>query len=266
MLSAWEQSGFLSPLIVNRKDGSTLVQVPAGEFEMGDGQGNDCPAHRVYLAAYWIGVYAVTNRQYEKFVKETGHRAPDQADWGEPIWKGKSYPKEYAEHPVVCVSWEDAAAYCKWAGGRLPTEAEWEKAARGPKGHIYPWGKEWDAGRCRNSTNKGWGTTCEVYGYAEGASGYGAYNLSGNVWEWCGDWYDANYYKQSPRENPPGPGTGSRRVNRGGSWGSGDAHYFRGANRGYGDPAERRAHVGFRLALAPVQQPGKQGAKSGGRP
>jgi len=132
----------VSPIIINSKDSSILIEIPAGKFEMGDGKGSDCPKHTVYLDRYYIGVYAVTNRQYKQFVDETGHRPPDGTDYGTPIWKGKSYPESYTDHPVVCVSWEDAAAYCRWAGGTLPTEAQWEKTAHGPKGFTYPWGND----------------------------------------------------------------------------------------------------------------------------
>ncbi len=246
----------VSPIIINTKDSSILIEIPAAEFEMGDGKNSDCPQHTVYLDRYYIGVYTVTNRQYKQFVDETGHRPPDVADWGTPIWKGKSYPESYTDHPVVCVSWEDAATYCRWAGGTLPTEAQWEKAARGPKGFIYPWGNDWDQNLCRNDKNKGSQTTCTVYEYPKGASGYGCYNLSGNVWEWCLDWYDSDYYKNSPSKNPTGPDKGSYRVFRGGGWRGVGAEYFRAASRGYGDPSDRRDRRGFRLLLAPGQQAG----------
>ena len=112
------------PVVVNRRDGSVLVRVPAGAFEMGEGQGGGSePKHRVELGEYWIGVYAVTNRQYGAFVKATGHRVPDKADYGEAVWRGGTCPAEKMDHPVVCVGWDDARAYCRWAGGDLPTEA-----------------------------------------------------------------------------------------------------------------------------------------------
>ena len=246
----------VSPIIINTKDSSILIEIPAAEFERGDGKNSDCPQHTVYLDRYYIGVYTVTNRQYKQFVDETGHRPPDVADWGTPIWKGKSYPESYTDHPVVCVSWEDAATYCRWAGGTLPTEAQWEKAARGPKGFTYPWGNDWDQNLCRNSNNKGSQTTCTIYEYPKGASGYGCYNLSGNVWEWCSDWYGSDYYKNSPPKNPTGPDTGSYRVGRGGGWGSVGAEYFRAARRYRNDPSYRNDYGGFRLLLAPGQQAG----------
>ena len=242
------------PFIVNDKDGSLLVWIPAGEFRMGDGKGNNEPQHTVYLDGYYLGVNCITNRQYKKFVDETGHRPPDKAEWGAPIWQGESYPDEYAEHPVVCVSWEDAVAYCTWSCLQLPTEAQWEKGSRGPGGLIYPWGNEWDDTRCRNAMNKGNGTTCPVFEYPTGVSGYGTYNQSGNVWEWCRDWYDTYYYVNSPRENPPGPTTGSNRVLRGGCWNYDYADYFRAADRYSYDPSYRIGDLGFRACLPPGQQ------------
>ena len=235
-------------LVRDAQEGSVLVLVPAGEFEMGDGQDGNCPKHRVYLDAYYIGVYAVTNRQYAEFVRQTGHRQPDKADYGKAVWANGSYPKEKAEHPVVCVSCDDAAAYCKWAGGSLPTEAQWEKASRGFEALIYPWGQDWDESKCRNSKNRGSEGTAPVYGYPEGVSGYGTYQQSGNVWEWCADTYDGGYYKQSDSgHNPAGPASGSRRVYRGGCWGDDDASLFRGAFRDGCDPGYRGDDLGFRL-------------------
>jgi formylglycine-generating enzyme len=238
-------------ITVNVWDGSLLAYVPAGMSEMGDGQDADCPKHRVELSAYWIGIYAVTNAQYLKFVRATGHRAPDKADYGEAVWKNGRFSAEKADHPVVCVSWDDAVAYARWAGCRLPTEAEWEKAARGRAGLLYPWGNDWDEAKCRHAKNW-WGseTTCAVYGYSSGVSGYGTYNQSGNVWEWCSDWYGGDYYQASPAGNPRGPETGSLRVSRGGCWGNDDPGRFRAANRRRVVPDLRSGYLGFLLARA----------------
>ena len=148
---------------------------------------------------------------------------------------------------MVCVSWGDAIAYAKWAGCALPTEAQWEKAARGPAGLIYPWGNDWDEGQCRNDANKGNETTSPVFGYPGGVSGYGTYNQSGNVWEWCADWYDGGYYGQSPGRDPRGPEGGADRVNRGGGWWNGFPGLFRGAHRDWHDPGYRYVNLGFRL-------------------
>ena len=235
-------------LAVNRKDGSVLAYVPGGEFEMGDGKDSNCPKHRVEVDGYWIGLSCVTNGQYGRFVAETKHRAPDKADYGTPVWQNGRCPEEKLDHPVGCVSWEDAVAYGKWAGLRLPTEAEWEKAARGVKGLIYPWGNEWDEKRCRNANNRGSEETTVVWGYPGGVSGYGAAQQSGNVWEWCADWYDEGYYGKGEVKNPSGPGTGSDRVYRGGSWGSDGASNFRGATRFRFVPSYRGGIQGFRLA------------------
>ena len=227
------------PLVVNEKDGSVLIEVPAGEFEMGDGKDSDCPKHRVHLDRYWIGIYCVSNRQYERFVRETGHRAPNNSRWKEAL---------NADHPVTDVSWDDGGAYAKWAGCVLATEAQWEKAARGLKGLIYPWGNEWDQKKCRNDQNKGNEQTSVVWGYGVGSSGYGTYNQSGNVWEWTADWYGDDYYGKSSEENPRGPERGSVLVPRGGCWWFGVASIFRGANRDWFVPAFRFVFLGFRLA------------------
>ena len=234
-------AGRPAPSIVNPRDGSLLVYVPAGEFEMGDGQDSDCPRHRVYLDAYYIGIHCVTNAQYAKFVTETGYRRPDNREW---------QATARAQHPVTDVAWEDARAYATWAGLRLPTEAEWEKAARGPANSLYPWGDEWSAHRCRHGGNRGNQTTAPVTDYESGVSGYGTYQQSGNVWEWCLDWYDGNYYHTSPRENPSGPATGSSRVFRGGSWASVVPAIFRGAYRCRYAPSRRNDFLGFRLVRA----------------
>ena len=229
IIHEWVRQATANRLVINDRDGSVLVYVPPGEFEMGDGEDSDCPKHRVWLDGYYVGIYAVTNAQYKQFVDDTGHRAPDKAD-----------------HPVVCVSWDDAQAYAKWAGLSLPTEAQWEKAARGPRNWKYPWRGEWDGACCRHDGNHGSETTCPVYGYPRGASGYGCYNMSGNVWEWCEDWYDDAYYGKSSARNPRGPEGGSLRVYRGGCW-IRDASRCRASFRyGYA-PGFRYVFLGFRL-------------------
>ena len=234
-------------LAVNAKDGSVLVRVPAGEFERGDDQGTDCPKHRVRLDEYWIGVYCVTNRRYGGVVEETKHRAPDG------VWQAGRSPEAKLDHPVVNVSWDDAVAYGKWSGLSLPSEAQWEKAARGPQGLSYPWGSGWDESRCRNDKSKGSEQTASAWGYPAGASGTGTYQQGGNVYEWCADWYEEKYYAQSPTENPPGPQAGAYRVGRGGSWRNDDASNFRGAYRNRNDPSNRNDNQGFRLVSTVLQ-------------
>lgn len=234
--------------VVEAKDGGILVRVPAGVFVMGDGMDEDCPPHRIELSEYWIGIHCVTNRQYGRFVKETRHRVPDQSDSGDPVWRKGRCPNDLLDHPVVCVSWDDAAAYAKWVGLSLPSEAQWEKAAHGPAGWIYPWGNPWDPSKCRNSMNRGDGTTAAVGEYPDGAGGYGTIQQAGNVWEWCADWYDENYYAMSPTKDPAGARSGSIRVGRGGCWSCGDdASGFRAAFRNGNLPNARSANLGFRL-------------------
>ncbi len=226
------------PIVVNVKDGTALVYVPAGTFEMGDGKDSYCPKHPVELSAYWIGVTCITNAQYLKFVQETGHRPPDNSIYKKP---------EKAVHPVTDVSWDDAQAYARWAGCQLPSEAQWEKAVRGPQGLIYPWGPVWSPDKCRHDKNRGNETTAPTYGYPQGASGYGTYNQSGNVWEWCADWYGDKYYQSSPARDPTGPASGSSRVYRGGSWWRDDPGFFRAADRYGYVPDLRCVYRGFRL-------------------
>ncbi len=156
-----------------------------------EGWDDDEPKYTVYLDAYYIGKYCETNAQYVCFVKETGHRPPGNSFWEKT---------EKANYPVTDVSWDDAMAYAKWAGCTLPTEAQWEKASRGPKGYVYPWGNQWDASKCRHALSRGNETTAPVDAYPQGVSGYGTYQQSGNVWEWCRDWFSEYYYK-NPKQS-----------------------------------------------------------------
>ena len=193
---------------INPKDRAVMVYVPAGSFLMGD---NDLaadklafPRHTVTLDAFWIYKNDVTVAQYRKFCQATGTEMPAAPDWG---WKD--------DHPVVKVSWDDAKAYCDWAGASLPTQAQWEKAARGTDGRKYPWGDEWNPGKLQC-----WQEllgTAAVGHYPAGASPYGCLDMAGNVWQWCADWYDDNYMKNGTATNPAGPETGNARVLRGGS-------------------------------------------------
>jgi sulfatase modifying factor 1 len=251
VFDTWIDSGCLPPLARNIQDGSVFALVPGGEFEMGDGKDTNCPKHRVQVDAFYIGVCCVTNAQYARFVREGKGREPDNRTWKDAAKSG---------HPVVNVSWDDAMAYAKWSGCSLPTEAQWEKATRGPKNLLYPWGNDWDASKCRNSGNKGSGQTCPVWEYPAGASGYGTLNQSGNVWEWCKDWYGEKYYSESGAgKNPAGSETGSNRVNRGGGWGNGVASRFRGACRVNFVPANRSVYQGFRLVRSLAVASGEGG-------
>lgn len=240
--------------IENPADGSILLLVPPGEFLAGGPSYSEGGGpFKVDLPGYYLGIHPVTNAQYKRFVDATGHRPPDEAFYGEPVWKKKwlratTFPPEKANHPVVCVSWEDAQAYSKWAGLRLPSELEWEKGARGVDGREFPWGKDRDLAKCRNRENRGSETTCSVWSYPEGCSVWGQYQMAGNVWEWCEDWYDGEAYTRYKSGDLTAPVNGSCRVLRGGAWNQVVAGAFRCAFRFRDDPACRHDGHGFRCA------------------
>lgn len=199
---------------VREADGMTQVYVPAGEFEMGheNGSTDERPVHTVALDAFWLDRTEVTNVQYQGCVIEGVCELSEQVD-------NKNYSG--AAQPVVGVDWNDAVTYCEWIGGRLPTEAEWEYAARGPENMSYPWGNTWQTGwvNCRaGQCQDGYAYTAPVGNFSEAASWVGALDMSGNVWEWVVDWYDPDYYSRSPYDNPVGPEDGTQRVLPGGSW------------------------------------------------
>ena len=234
------------------------VPVPEGEFEMGGEGGHSTadegPKHKVWLDAFLIGTYEVTNAQYHAFVKATGHRLPENCcDPRYNIWKGDLLPPDVEKLPVINVSWDDATAFCRWGGARLPTEAEWEKASRGTDGRIYPWGNDPPSGNRANysfdpvSMWEGPASLAKRNQYEFGTSPYGALEMAGNVWELVQDWYDENYYKSSPAKNPKGPEKGEGRVIRGGSWRN-TADMLHASNRNKHVPTERRVYIGIRCA------------------
>ena len=232
-----------APTIIGQ-DGAEMILIPAGEFIMGSPEGeggdNEHPQHTMFLDAFYIDKYEVTNAQYKQFMDARGRKAPK-------YWDDGKYNQP--NQPVVGVTWHDAVAYAKWAGKRLPTEAEWEKAARGTDGRKYPWGNEWDSSKCNSGFDgDGYKGIAPVGNFHDGASPYGVMNMAGNVWEWVADWYDEDYYSRSPQQNPKGPDSGSSRVLRGGSWYGANQADLRCAYRyGYG-PGLRYFFRGFRCA------------------
>ena len=240
----------IGSIMTRETDGMEMVFVPAGEFEMGgndaDAWDDEKPAHTVYLDSYWIDKYEVSNAQYAKCVAA--------GDCTKPSYT-KSYTRsnyygnpEYDDYPVIYVNWNQARAYCQWAGGDLPTEAQWEKAARGTDGRTYPWGNQ---SPTSSLANYAWNTgdTSPVTDYEAGASPYGALNMAGNVREWVNDWYGSNYYSTSPTRNPSGPSSGEYRVLRGGSWYYNRRGDIRAAYRVNVDPAGTYNGRGFRCVL-----------------
>jgi formylglycine-generating enzyme required for sulfatase activity len=192
------------------KDSAMVVKIPAGNFLMGSAEGegkpDERPQHQAYVSAFLIDKTEVTWRQFRKFTKATETPLPPAPIWGTPD-----------DYPVSFILWEEAKGYCEWVGGRLPTEAEWEKAARGTDGRKYLWGDEWDPDRC-NSISGGPHRPESAGSFPDCVSPYGVLDMSGSMWEWCADWYGESYYSESLLRNPKGPISGSLRVIRGGGW------------------------------------------------
>ncbi len=322
----WEKG----PKIEVGQDGASMVLIPAGSFTMGSTQDHlesvlkECgplcklewmkrewPPHEVYLDAFYIDQYEVTNARYQAFVLATGHRVPVQEEKKKTrtqdvaarnglqqsrpedimkmkgdlpeeddiifdlnVWDGDQVPEIAKELPVVLVSWDDALAYCDWAGRRLPTEAEWEKSARGDDARLYPWGDKWDRNRSNNGSyqadrelirlewwqrwwlreglaqqeKEGVASLQTVVGnFESGVSPYGVYDLAGNVWEWGRDWFSEDAYIKSQIKNPTGPPNGTHRVARGGSF-MDPRNRLRASARIKLESSARRPNIGFRCA------------------
>jgi formylglycine-generating enzyme required for sulfatase activity len=261
--------------VVNPADGAEMVWAPPGSFPMGDAEGHEDeqPVHSVSLDGFWLYRHEVTNGQYARFLNATGHTP-------HPWWEREG---GHANLPVNNVTWHDALAYAAWARCALPTEAQWEYAARGPDGREFPWGDWWDATRCNTAEywagrvldgrasweawyrqigaewhdSGGWALSGTVVvqhltvvgSFPTGVSWCGAHDLAGNVSEWCADWYGEGYYASSPTHNPTGPALGAERVNRGGCW---DVRPDRACSsyRSSTTPNDRGYGLGFRCVAA----------------
>src|SRR6266705_2904502 len=223
-----------------------MVLVPAGEFTMGSEQGDDDeqPVHRVGLDSFYLDTFEVTNGRFAKFVAAIQSEQP----WG---FADQETPVIHAEQPVRWVNWLEALGYCLWAGKRLPTEAEWEKAARGTDGREYPWGNEPPTSRRANFNKccdwRGYDQLAVVGSLEAGRSPYGIYDLAGNVSEWVADWYDSTSYKYELDRNPKGPVDGEEKVVRGGSWYD-PGPLQRSALRSHSYPSVATTDRGFRCA------------------
>jgi len=244
-----------------------MVLVKGGKFMRGsredDADDDEKPQREIYLDDFMIGKYPVANEEFKKFIDDGGYGKGRKNMWSEEGWQWREENKIYEpkywhdrkwnalNFPVVGISWYEAEAYANWLSERtgyryrLPTEAEWEKAARGSDGFKYPWGEDFDKNLC-NSYVSGLNRTSPVGIFPKGKSHYGCFDMAGNVWEWCSDSYDDNYYADSPDRNPRGPSSGADRVGRGGGWndGAGDCG---SAIRNRGDPRDRVPDLGFRL-------------------
>ncbi|MBL8042271.1 MAG: SUMF1/EgtB/PvdO family nonheme iron enzyme [Nitrospira sp.] len=245
------------PDAVQGKDGAPMVLIPAGAFTMGSNEGlpAERPEHVVTLDAYAIDRYEVSLRLYRRFLQEVQRDAP-------PTWDDEA-AETVGDRPAIGVSWADASAYCTWAGKRLPTEAEWEKGARGTDGRRYPWGPMQPFVDIANYNRGVWVseavTLVNVTGGVEGMSvrhglkeggrsPYGLHHMAGNAAEWVGDWYDREYYAKSPDKNPTGPAKGEKKVIRGGSW-SDLPVALRSSARVSAEPDFQDRAIGFRCAM-----------------
>jgi len=263
------------------KDGAPMLLIAEGPFLRGspDGQGDpdEHPQRTITLSPFYMDRYEVTNRRYQVFLNSTQHRTPEHCcDQAYNVWNGTEITAKLLDHPVVNVDWHDAAAYCAWAGKRLPTEAEWEKAARGTDGRDYPWGNVHDRMRA-NGVSYWSGTdfgsaeearawwagengagviaikgvqgilTVPVTEMEKGATPAGLMHMAGNVWEWTADWYDPKAYENMNERNPRGPAGGEFKIHRGGSW-LNQRGLLRSAMRDASRPTMRNHGTGFRCA------------------
>jgi formylglycine-generating enzyme required for sulfatase activity len=234
------------PAEITDAKGVQMILIPAGEFTMGSntGDGDEKPVHKVYLDAYYMDKLEVTNVFYSACVSADACKPPTHKD----AFTRSSYygNPQYDDYPVVYVNWDMAKTYCEWRGARLPTEAEWEKAARGTDAPTYPWGQ---AVECQKANYQACIDGTSPAGYFEdGKSPYGVYDMAGNVWEWVADWYSENYYGISLRSNPLGPDSGQARVMRGGSW-TRSEYDIRTSNRIRYASTYDNFDVGFRCAM-----------------
>jgi formylglycine-generating enzyme required for sulfatase activity len=273
-----------SPSISGAGISSDMALIPPGEFTMGTPEGSDGfpdehPERRVYLSGYLIDRFEVTNHAYAAFVHATGHRAPENSNQAATLWANNQPVPGIEQHPVVNVSWDDAATYCRWVGKRLPTEAEWEKAARGTDSRRYPWGNEWDFTMANSasywaqrtiefSSGTDWDAfwvngdgariakekgiqgevlTMPVDSFPRSVSPYGLFGMAGNAAEWVQDWYDPNYYPMALLSDPSGPSRGAIKAMRGGSWLK-PARSLRTSDRDWGTMDSRPSGTGFRCA------------------
>ena len=234
--------------MVSPTDGVTLVYVTAGEFLMGSNYSNqdEAPSHTIYLDAFWIDETEVTVEMYMKCTQAGDCKSPDKFN---SYYRSNYFGNAaYYGYPVMYIDWHQAKDYCEWAGRRLATEAEWEKAARGSDGRSYPWGEGIECTHTRYKPCEQ--DTAPVGNFPAGISPYGAFDMAGNVWEWVSDWYSKSYYSSSSSNNPEGPGGGDYKVMRGGSWFS-DEVYTRTTARRWEPPGSSFSSVGIRCALTP---------------
>ncbi|HHT9121559.1 MAG TPA: formylglycine-generating enzyme family protein, partial [Candidatus Wunengus sp. YC63] len=267
----WKGQHVNSKTAFNAKDynepvvGMEFVFVKGGEYEMGcwdwaiDCYDDEKPAHRVKVDDFYMGKYEVTVGQWKKFIQDTGYKGDGTNEWGSKGMGIPNFPQE-DNHPVVCVSWNEAKAFADWLSGktgkkcRLPTEAEWEYAARS-RGQKVKYGTK-TGGLSHDLANYAgtggkdqWECTSPVGSFP--ANPLGLYDMTGNVWEWCSDWYGSDYYSNSPVDNPKGPGSGDSRVLRGISWYLNNPRYFRCGNRSLNNPKNSSSDRGFRVSRMP---------------